>query len=49
MSADMENDWFDELSEEQQQDVIEGLEQADNGKTIPHEEVVKSFEKWGLK
>ena len=43
------SDWFDELSEAQQNDVIEGLTQADNGETVPHAEVVKLFGKWGLK
>ena len=42
-------DWFDELGEEQQQDVLEGLAEADNGETVPHAEVVKLFGKWGLK
>ena len=42
-------DWFDELSTEQQKDVLEGLAQADNGETLPHAEVVKLFGKWGLK
>jgi len=47
--SDRKKDWFDELSEAQQQDVVEGLKQADNGETIPHDEVVKLFGKWGLK
>jgi predicted transcriptional regulator len=47
--SDRKKDWFDELSEEQQQDVVEGLKQADSGKTISHDEVVKLFGKWGLK
>ena len=42
-------DWFDELSEEQQRDVLEGLAQADRGETISHNDVVKLFGKWGLK
>lgn len=42
-------DWFDELSDEQQKDVLEGLAQADRGETIPHAEAVKLFGKWGLK
>jgi hypothetical protein len=42
-------DWFDELGKEQQKDITEGLEQADRGETVPHEEVVKLFGKWGLK
>ncbi len=47
--ADRKTDWFDGLSPEQQQDVLEGLTQADNGETLPHAEVVKLFRKWGLK
>lgn len=43
------SDWFDELSDEQQRDVLEGIRQADNNEFIPHDEVVKLFEKWGLK
>jgi hypothetical protein len=42
-------DWFDELSDEQQKDVMEGLAKADRGETVPHAEVVKLFGKWGLK
>lgn len=42
-------DWFDELSNEQQADVLEGLAEADRGDTVPHSEVVKLFGKWGLK
>jgi hypothetical protein len=47
--SDRKKDWFDELNEEQQRDVMEGLKQADSGETIPHAEVVKLFGKWGLK
>jgi hypothetical protein len=42
-------DWFDELGNEQQKDVLEGLAEADRGETVPHSEVVKLFGKWGLK
>ena len=35
-----EHDWFDDLTEEQQQGVLRGLEQADRGETITHEEAV---------
>ncbi len=44
-----ESDWFDALSENQQKDVLEGLDQADRGDVVPHEEAVKLFGKWGLK
>jgi len=35
-----EMDWFDELSDEQQQSVMRGLEQADKGETITHQEAI---------
>jgi predicted transcriptional regulator len=38
-----EMDWFDELSDEQQQSVIRGLEQADKGETITHREAIARF------
>jgi predicted transcriptional regulator len=47
--SNRKDDWFDELSEEQQKDVLEGLAEADRGETVPHSEVVKLFGKWGLK
>jgi hypothetical protein len=40
-------DRFDELSDEQKKDVLEGLAEAGRGETIPHSEVVKLFAKWG--
>ena len=43
------SDWFDELSNEQQSDVLEGIAQADRGETVTHSEAVKLFGKWGLK
>jgi hypothetical protein len=42
-------DWFDELSDDQKNDVLTGLAEADRGETISHDEVVKLFSKWGLK
>jgi hypothetical protein len=35
-----DHDWFDDLTEEQQQDVRIGLEQLDRGEGIPHEEAM---------
>jgi hypothetical protein len=34
------HDWFDDLTEEQQQSVMRALEQADRGECIPHEEAI---------
>jgi predicted transcriptional regulator len=42
-------DWYEELNEEQQNDILEGLAEADRGETVSHAEVVKLFGKWGLK
>ena len=47
--SDRKVDWFDELSAEQQNDVLEGLSEAERGETVPHSEAVKLFGKWGLK
>lgn len=42
-------DWWDEVDEQQKQVILEGLAQADRGQTVPHQEAVKMFGKWGLK
>ena len=42
-----ETDWFDQLLPSQQQDVMDGIAEADRGETTPHKEVVKRFSKWG--
>ena len=34
------DDWFDDLTEEQQQSVMRAIEQADRGEGIPHEEAM---------
>jgi hypothetical protein len=47
--SDRKADWFDELSDEQQKDILESIAEADRGETVPHVEVVKLFGKWGLK
>ena len=47
--ANRKDDWFDQLSEEQQKNILDGLTEADQGETVPHNEVVKLFGKWGLK
>ena len=33
-------DWFDDLNDEQQASVMRGLDQADKGETITHEEAI---------
>lgn len=34
------HDWFDDLTEEQQQAVMQSLEKLDRGEGIPHEEAI---------
>ena len=34
----LSDDWFDDLTVEQQQSILRGLEQADRGEFISHEE-----------
>ena len=36
-------DWFDVLSKSQQNDVLEGIAQLDNGEVFSHEEAKKRF------
>jgi len=40
IKENLDHDWFDELSEEQQASVLRGLEQLDNGQGITHEEAI---------
>lgn len=44
-----EADWWDEMSGEQKEIILEGIAQADQGQTVPHQEAVKMFGQWGLK
>ncbi len=36
-----EHDWFDDLTEEQQESIKRGLEELDRGEGIPHEEAMR--------
>ena len=39
-------DWWDTLSIEERQSIDRGLEDSKNGRTVPHSEVRKKYEKW---
>ncbi|MEZ5004019.1 MAG: hypothetical protein R2730_13400 [Chitinophagales bacterium] len=43
---DDSTDWWDMMSKEEQEEIEEGLAQADRGEHIPHSEVMKRFDKW---
>ncbi|MDB5089538.1 MAG: hypothetical protein JWR09_3532 [Mucilaginibacter sp.] len=40
IKENLDHDWFDELSEEQQASVLKGLEQADKGEGISPEDAI---------
>lgn len=49
LEAEQEMDWYDELSEEAKASIERGLKDAAKGRTLPHKEVMKKYQKWRLK
>ena len=49
LEADKEQDWWDEISTEEKSSIDRGLRQLEQGKGIPHEEVIKKHAKWFTK
>jgi predicted transcriptional regulator len=41
-----ENDWWEAVEEAASESISRGLKQADEGKVIPHDEVMKKYQKW---
>lgn len=39
-------DWWDFISEEEEESIEKGIIDADNGNIVPHSEVRKLYEKW---
>lgn len=39
-------DWWDKLSANEKASIRRGLEDADKDKVVPHNEVMRLFEKW---
>lgn len=46
LEVNAEEDWWDELSPEEEQSIERGLEDIEHGKVIPHKEVMKKYKKW---
>jgi predicted transcriptional regulator len=46
LEAEHQYDFWDELPEEVRADIDEAIKQADAGELIPHEEVMKKYQKW---
>lgn len=44
-----EKDWWSEISMQEQNEILEGLAQADRGEVVPHEQVMQLFKKWRTK
>jgi len=44
--AATEDDWWDTISQEEREEIEQGLSEADNGEVTPHEEVMKKYKKW---
>jgi predicted transcriptional regulator len=47
MNSDI--DFWDELTEQQKQNVLEAKKQCENGETISHEDALKEISKWIIK
>ena len=41
-----QTDWWDTISDKEKAEIKQGLAEADRGEVIPHEEVMKKYEKW---
>ncbi|MEG2102155.1 hypothetical protein [Flavobacterium sp. FlaQc-28] len=41
-----QNDWFEDLSESEKNEIQIGLDQAEKGEVVSHEDVMKRFSKW---
>ena len=39
-------DWWDEISDKEKAEINEGIDQADKGELISHDEMKKSYSKW---
>ena len=46
LEADREDDWWDELPKQVQKGILKAEKQLKEGKGIPHEVVMKKYNKW---
>jgi len=46
LQSDQEGDWWNIISEEEREAIETGLKEMKEGKTIPHDEVMKKYSKW---
>jgi predicted transcriptional regulator len=39
-------DWWNTISEEEREEIMQGIAEADRGELIPHDEVMAKYKKW---
>lgn len=49
VDAEEDTDWWDTMPDEVKADIDKAIREADEGKLIPHEEVMKFLQKWLVK
>ena len=49
LEADKATDWWDDITDAERASIDRGLRQLEEGKGIPHEQVVKQYAKWFAK
>lgn len=46
LKKQIEIDWWDQISDEERNEIKEGLSQADRGEVSAHEKVMAKYKKW---
>ena len=46
LQSDQEENWWNVISDEEKEAIEAGLKEMEEGKTIPHEDVMKKYSKW---
>jgi len=41
-----ESDWWNTISDEERNEIKQGLDEALNGEVIPHDEMLEKYKKW---
>ncbi len=46
LEVDAEKDWWDDLPDDAKKSIERGLQDIENGRVTPHEEVMRKYKKW---
>ena len=46
LETDMQEDWWNDLSDKEKASIEEGIRDAKAGRVTPHSEVVKKYDRW---